>query len=325
MSHLFNKIATRSFYILFSIIIGLLFSEGILRLKHSIVPNYDIEMWKYAKQLKIKSENELIGHVHVKNKSAKLQKTLININDKGQRDIFYDNKKLNNYDRSFLIIGSSITLGWGVKNENTFISKLNKLSQQNNKNWLFINGGIGNYNTERYVNNYLENWKDFNFTDILIQFFVNDTENLRNVDEPNFFVEHFHLGVIVWKLINSYKGKLQTEKIENYYRELYNDDNFGFKVAVQNLKKLSNHCKLKSINCVLINTPDIHQLKPYKLNFINDKMKKITAELKIEYLDLLNSFQKHEAKDLWNDYGDPHPNELGHREIAETIYSYLTK
>ena len=325
MSQKIQKITASSLYVFFSIIIGLLFSEGILRIKHSIVPNYDIEMWKYAKELKTQSSNKLIGHIHLKNKSANLQNVLIKINQFGQRDVNYDNEKLNNYDRRFLIIGSSITLGWGVENENTFSSKLNEFSKKDKKNWIFINGGIGNYNTERYVNNYLENWKDLDFTDLLIQFFVNDTENLRNIKEPNIFVEHSHLGVIIWKLFNSYKSKFKSEKIDDYYKSLYSDNSEGFKIAIKNLKKIKSYCKLKNLNCILINTPDIHQLEPYKLIFINKKMEQISSEINLPYLDLLKSFQKYEAKDLWNNYGDPHPNNLGHQEIAKTIYNFLNK
>ena len=55
-----------------------------------------------------------------------------------------------------MVLGSSIALGWGVDNDKTFVNFLNKESKKNNKDWIFINGGVGNYNTERYINNYLE-------------------------------------------------------------------------------------------------------------------------------------------------------------------------
>ena len=44
------------FFISLSILSGLIVCELALRIKHSIVPNYDIEMWKYAKKLKIKAK-----------------------------------------------------------------------------------------------------------------------------------------------------------------------------------------------------------------------------------------------------------------------------
>ena len=119
--------------VFFSLLISLIFCEMILRVKHHIIPNYDIEMWKYAKFLKIKSENKKIGHTHRKNKSAILQKIEIKTNSLGQRDVYIDNELLKNYERSFLFLGSSIILGWGVENSETLSNQLNKISNKNNK------------------------------------------------------------------------------------------------------------------------------------------------------------------------------------------------
>ena len=105
-----------------SILISLLICEATLRIKNSIVPDYDIEMWKYAKKLKQKSPDKSIGHTHLIDKSAVLQKVKIETNNYGMRDIFINNDTLNRYDRSFLFLGSSITLGWGVENSKTFIN-----------------------------------------------------------------------------------------------------------------------------------------------------------------------------------------------------------
>ena len=122
-----KKLIRSSLVVLFSFLIGILICEVILRAKHKIIINYDIEMWKYAKKLKKKVKNEKINHVHVKNKTAVLQKTNIRINKYGQRDINYDNSFLSEYDRSFLILGSSVAMGWGVEREKVFSNRLNKI------------------------------------------------------------------------------------------------------------------------------------------------------------------------------------------------------
>ena len=77
-------------------------------------------------------------------------------------------------------------LHWdGELNKKNFTSVLNEMSKINKKKWKFINGGVGNYNAERYVNNFLENWSDLAITDIIIHFFVNDTE-LSTVSNQTF-------------------------------------------------------------------------------------------------------------------------------------------
>jgi len=313
-----------SFFISLSVLSGLIVCELALRIKHSIVPNYDIEMWKYAKQLKQKNINPKIGHVHIKNKSALLQNVEIKINNHGQRDIYISNDILKKYDKRFLILGSSIALGWGVLKEKTFSNILNNISKSNYKNWIFVNGGIGNYNTERYVNNYLKNWKQLDFTDIVVQFFVNDTELIKP-NKTNIFTRNTHLGVVTWRLFNSYKASLKKENIIEYYKEKYNDKYLGFQVAKKELANLKKHCDLKKINCTIVLMPDIHKLTPYNLSFINQKISLLSRELDMPYLDLLPALQNVEESKLWNKYQDPHPNDYSHNLIAQEMYSFLSE
>ena len=307
-----------SLIIILSVLIGVIFCEIILRIKHHYIINYDIEMWKYAKQLKQRVVNEKINHTHIKNKSAYLQRVKVETNKYGQRDIEYDNSFLQSFDKSFLIIGSSVAMGWGEDQKNVFTNKINK-----NK-WIFINGGVGNYNTERYINNYFENWSGLQFTDIIVHFFVNDTEIIKP-SKVNFFTNNSHLGVVVWKLINSYVSAFNPENIEDYYKKRYQDDYEGFKITKRELKKLSKHCKINSLNCHIILMPDIHKLNPYRLSFINEKIKKTSQELNFKFHDLLDLFEGKNEKSLWNNYGDPHPNDYAHMLMGDEIYNYLNK
>ena len=319
-----KKLLKSTLLVLISLIVGIIFCELILRAKHHFVINYDIEMWKYAKQLKEKVDNKKINHVHVKNKSAVLQKTEITINNFGQRDINYEKKFLQEHDRSFLILGSSVALGWGVDSEDTFTNVLNRKVKKNQKDWLFINGGIGNYNTERYINNFFENWETLGFTDIIVHFFVNDTE-LINAANTNFFTENLHLGVVIWKLINSYVAAFNPENITEYYKERFDKNYQGFIIAKKELKKLSLYCKNYKIKCHIVVMPDLHKLNPYKLHFINKEIKDIAIDYGFNYFDLLPTFRTIEAKKLWNKYNDPHPNDYAHDLMGNAIYEFLNK
>ena len=101
-------------------------------------------------------------------------------------------------------------------NKQKIANQIAEKSKANNKNWIFINGGVGNYNTERYINNYFENWSRLEFSDIIVHFFVNDTEIIETT-KVNFFTNHFHLGVIVWKLLNSYISVFNPEKEKSQF------------------------------------------------------------------------------------------------------------
>ena len=115
--------------ILFSIIISVLLCEIILRVKHYFLINYDIEMWKYAKELKVKSTNIKINHTHKKivhQIYKKFNLKLINTD----KEIIILKKDLNQFERSFIILGSSVALGWGVEQDKTFTSELNRISKK---------------------------------------------------------------------------------------------------------------------------------------------------------------------------------------------------
>src|SRR5262249_62306646 len=60
-------------------------AEVILRLKNGSMTNYDIEMWRYAKELKQRSDDPKIDFDHVRSKSAVLQNINVRINEWGLR------------------------------------------------------------------------------------------------------------------------------------------------------------------------------------------------------------------------------------------------
>ena len=67
------------FLVSISVIISLAMGEGFIRIKNYNMKNYDIEMWRYAKEIKIQSENPILGHEHVPSSSAILQSVNIRI------------------------------------------------------------------------------------------------------------------------------------------------------------------------------------------------------------------------------------------------------
>src|SRR6266478_7175245 len=103
--------------LVFSVVVALVISEGILRVKNSSMKNYDIEMWRYARELKVKSSDPSLDFEHLKNKSAVLQNVEIRLNEWGLRG---DPVPPASPDRRrILFLGAATTLGWGVPEEYT--------------------------------------------------------------------------------------------------------------------------------------------------------------------------------------------------------------
>jgi len=303
--------------IIFGLTIALLVAEGLLRLKNSDMSNYDIEMWKYSNELKQLSENELIGHIHKKNSSSMLQSVEIRTNSLGLRG---DESLLTCCDRSVLFLGSSITLGWGVQEKFTVSEVLNSKFQ--NK-IAFLNGGIGNYNTVRYVNNYLNNLSGIKPETIIIQYFINDAEKLV-INQGNFFLKNSQLAVTLWSVYQKTKASLEGVSLEEYYKQVYKEDSQGF-IEMQNaLDQIMEHSIENDVRVIVAMTPDIHSMNPYKFNYIHDIMEKESYQRGFEFIDLLDSFLEiDDSVDIFAMPGDPHPNKIGHMVMAEHIFAYL--
>ena len=63
----------------------LLAAEAFLRVKNGAMMNYDVEMWRYASELKQKSDDPRIDFDHRRSQSALLQSTEIRLNSFGLR------------------------------------------------------------------------------------------------------------------------------------------------------------------------------------------------------------------------------------------------
>lgn len=284
--------------------------------------NYDIEMWKYAKTLKHRSDNPILGHEHIPSKSAILQSVEIRLNDRGLRGGPIE--PMTAGKRRIAFLGSSITLGWGVPEEKTLTTLLAQKFKQDHLNVEVLNTGIGNYNSVREVELFLTKLKDLKPTDIVVQSFVRDAEKL----EPgggNFFLQNSQLAVTLWIVYNRMMAKLHPESLLDHYKKVYDPNVEGFIQMKEALKRLSDYAKANHIKLYMAMTPDVHTLKNYPFKFIHDMTANIAKEYGYTYVDLLPGFVGLSPEKIWAMPGDPHPNALGHQIMADTLYPVLAK
>ena len=223
----------------FSILLG----EFAIRNKNANMKNYDVEMWKYAKKLKIKSKNKILDFEHKKNSEAKLQEIDIKLNEYGLRG----EKINNNRDgeiRKILFLGGSITLGWGVKEDQILSSRIKQMFDNEDQKVKVFNAGVGNYNTERYVTRFFKELKVLQPTDVVVNYFLRDAENLKP-SKPNFLLKNSQLALTVWSAYNKFFNKSGQNILENHYRNVYTPGNPGYQKMKNKLSELSVFCKKK--------------------------------------------------------------------------------
>ena len=296
------------------------FAEVLLRVKNSSMKNYDVEMWRYSRELKHVSQDPILGHEHNKNDTAVLQSVTIRTDDRGLRGAAVGSRQDNT--RRILFLGASITLGWGVKEDDTMTAKLGKMFEQDGQKAEVLNAGIGNYNTERYVELFLTRLAGLEPTDIVVHYFLRDAEKLQ-ANEGNFLLRNSELALTIWIAATRLLNKTGEQSIVDHYKQVYAPDAPGWLSAQAGLKKLAAYAKAHKIRIFLAMTPDVHDLKDYKFNWIHETLKRIAAEDGYTFVDLLPAFGSLPPEQVWAMPGDPHPNALGHELMAKAIYPAL--
>jgi len=280
--------------------------------------NYDIEMWKYAKELK--ARDTLLGHVHKESKKAILQDVEIKLNSHGMRSPEPISEK-----SKILFIGSSISLGWGVPLNKSYPQLLSENLANQNLNYQILNGSVGNYNTYRYVENFLKNQKDIDPKVLVVNYFINDAEILP-MGSRNILLENSELAASLTIAVKKMLSE-NNESLVDYYKELYRDENSGFKLMKKSLKKLSNYTSENDIEVYFVIIPDIHFLQDYPFKDIHTKMSTIAQKYNFKVIDFYEVFKGIPFSELQIIPGDSHPNEYGHKlmgkELSDNIISDL--
>ena len=313
----------RIFSILAAALCGMLalgIAEIVLRLKHSDMKTYDIEMWRYARELKVKSPDPAIDSVHARSTSAVLQGVEIRLNEQGLRGAAVRERQPG--DRRILFLGGSITLGWGVAEAETVEARLEAKLRAAGPQVQVLNGGVGNYNTERYVGRFMSELQPLQPSDIVVQYFLRDAEALPPAD-GNVLLRHSHLAVMLWLAMHRLLDKHGEQTLVDHYRKVYAPDAEGFKAMRSRLESLGTYARARGIRLYLAMTPDVHNLVDYKLGFVHDIMRQIAERSGYTYVDLLPALAGRPPQDIWAMPGDPHPNALGHQLMAEAIFDVI--
>jgi hypothetical protein len=299
-----------------SLAIALGIGEAVLRLKNSSMTTYDIEMWRYAKELKAKSDDPELDFDHVKSKSSVLQNVTIRLNEWGLRG--GPVQPLPPGGRRILFLGGSIALGWGVPEDQTVEARLERMLSDRGQPAQVLNAGVGNYNAERYVSRFFKELSGLNPTDIVVHYFLRDAEDLP-AGGGNVVLRHSELAVTLWIAFHRLFDKSGEQTLVDHYAAIYQPDAPGFVEMQTKLKALAEYGRAHHIRLYLAMTPDVHNLVDYKLGFVHDVMRRVAEADGYTYIDFLPAMRGRSPQDLFAMPGDPHPNALGHELMANAI------
>ena len=179
--------------------LGLLVAEGALRLWFRDSLDLDMEMWKYATQIKAVSPDPHLGYVHRPNRSALLMGVEVATNDFGLRDDTTMTLVKPPGTYRIAVFGDSFTMGWGVEADRVFPMRLQKLLKASppagfprDTRFQVLNFGVGNYNTAQEVALLRSLGQRFDPDLVLFAYFINDAE-VTTPTKQGWLIEHSYL------------------------------------------------------------------------------------------------------------------------------------
>jgi hypothetical protein len=296
-------------------------AEVALRVKNSAMTSYDIEMWRYSNELKEKSDDPHLDFDHVRSRAAVLQNVMIRINAQGLRGPALE--PLPPGGRRVLFLGGSIALGWGVAEEDTVESRLQRMLIEAGQPAQVLNAGVGNYNADRYVSRFFKELTALDPTDIVVLYFLRDAEELPP-GGGNALLRHSELAVTLWIAYHRLYDRAGEQALVDHYRNAYRPGAPGFLVMQSKLRELAEYANTHHIRLYLAMMPDVHNLVDYPLSFVHETMRTAAERAGYRYVDLLPALRGRPPAELFAMPGDPHPSAFAHERMADAIFTVLS-
>ena len=305
--------------------------EILIRSISSFVLVYDVEMMKYASELKIESPVPTLFREHRPNAKAHLMGVDVNLNSLGHRSRDIKNPKPAD-ERRIHFIGSSILMAWGVPEEEGMVARVEaalneKKSPTTGHRYFGINAGIGNLNTFYEVELFESQVDKTNPDLVVLQYYINDAEpNPADRDNP-IFMKSVALALAYFRLKSALTTGAST--LEEYYDALYKDGRNNWENTKNALRKLKRICEERGIPLLIFLVPEVHDFSadsPYRK--IYKLLERTFGEMGITFINpvdaMLTAFGPLSkgtsvAKD------DPHPNSDAHGVMAKVLSNYLLK
>jgi lysophospholipase L1-like esterase len=308
--------------------LALLLAEGLVRLAYRESLNFDIEMWKYATQIKIPSDDPQVAHEHRPNAHALLMGVEVQTNSLGLRDIQRSLRKPRGTYR-IVALGDSITMGWGVAQDKTYTAQLEQMLNSRTprgfppgQRFEVLNLGVGNYNTVQEIARLRRLGLQFEPDLITLGYFINDAEPTPK-PKQGILIENSYLCALVFSLKNIFWPP--TAGYAEYYRGLFAEDQPGWSASQKALGELAVISRETRTPAIMFIIPELHDLgESYPFLEIHERLLTVAKAKQLPVVDLYPRFKKYRPEiNLWVTPRDAHHNSEAQSMIAKGMYAAI--
>jgi lysophospholipase L1-like esterase len=283
-------------------------------------------MWKYARDVKQVSADPLLGHEHAPNRQARLMGVDFRTNSKGLRDREFSYERVPGKLR-IVMLGDSLTVGWGVAVEDTFSKRIEALYRAAGTDVEAINFGVGNYNSIQEVESFFAEGRKYRPDVVVLNFFINDAEPLAPTHPPSSLMRMCYACVFASGRIDTLRRQFfDKSDWATYYLGLYEDGTSkGWRDARAAIGRLAAATKADGVPLLIAVLPELHDVASYRFQRVTDLVRATAEENGAAFVDVLPYLKDQPSSILWVTAPDPHPNALAHKLIAQGLFDALRK
>jgi len=307
-------------FVLYVVVFTFLAGEIVVRVLYGRFSNYNMEMWRYASELKQPLPYENLPFCHHPNRQSHCYGVDLATNSLGLRDDEYSVAKATGKKR-IVVIGDSFTLGWGVEFDQTVCKRLEYMLGRDE--YEVINMGVGNYNSIMEVELFKQKGLQFNPDLVILMFFLNDTEGVPRgrTRLANAFIGNSYFYAFLFGRYVRLKSRfVEDADWKSYYRNLYSRENQeNIEAASAAIKDLISLCRRNDIKLLVANIPELRNLEDYEFGLATDYISGLAEEGGVPFVDLLPSLAVHTPESLWVSREDPHANGKANEIIAQRL------
>jgi hypothetical protein len=239
--------------------------------------------------------------------------TKLNFDENRRLNLIADN--IDDNEKVIAALGDSLTMGWGVNNDETYSFNLQKLVEKK-----VLNLGVASYGTIREIKRLKLNKFYNQIETIIIQYHLNDIYENESLDinktyskeEYNkyFLSNKNNLNIVIY-LLKNYKKSLRLlfSHLNDLFFEKDIKEEYNLTVHLNNLEKIINQNLKdddKRVIVFLINEPHQKLIYEKKKKFNNFEF--FTINIKQEHLFVI----------------DDHLNKKGHKFVGKKLFDYLS-
>src|SRR6516164_523555 len=203
--------------------------------------NFNLEMWKYARDVKQRSADPLIGHEHRPFAHAHLMGVDVATNSLGHRDYEYPVERQPGVPR-IMMLGDSFVEGWGVAFDETITKRLERMFRDSGRKVEVMNTGVGNYGSVQEVEAFMTRDTKFNPDIVVLNFDFRSAIPVPRYEYDNWLGRHSAALVFLMGGLDSFFRLAGANgEWDQAYLDLF--DKPGWPAAKAAIHRLADYCR----------------------------------------------------------------------------------